>query len=488
MIVVQRSGEFGLVPVSESKVSLRLQREIGDSGELRSEVFERLVSVIRDFDAVAKSAGAERLVAVATSAIRNTARPQEVVERVEQETGVKVRVLSGREEADATFRGAVSSMPVNEGVVVDIGGGSMEVVRFEDRSAVQTVTLPLGALKLSDRFFEGGKVTAKRLARLAEHVESTLSDAGVEPLVNGGQVIGTGGTVRNAGKIDRRRNGGRFGRLHGHRIAAESLNDSLRRLAEKEPTALRNMPGLNPERADSIVGGIAALNALVKFLGSDSLLVSGSGLREGLALEAFGVEPRPVEDRAVQSVRDMCRRFSTWDEGRAARRSQVAERVAAAFTDFVTPEIAEALRLAAEIVDAGSGIDYYQRYAGAALLVVNSNAGTLTHRQIALVAAVCAAADGDQVKIAHYGGQIAESEITALEKSGVLLRIADEIEMRLGNAIDQLHIERPDQPDPKKGSVRISFGGASNWRPASLMRHHRAVFGGPIELSDDLKV
>lgn len=482
MIVMQRSGEFGLVPVSESKVLLRLQREIGESGELNSEAMQRLIDVVTDFRAVARSAGAERLVAVATSAIRNTSDPEHVVRQIEQATGVCIRVLSGHEEADTTFRGVVSSLPVEDGAVVDIGGGSMEVIGFKSRRTVQTVTLPLGALKLSDRFLTQGDVTQKQLSKLAKHVESKLKDAGVTPLGPGAHVVGTGGTVRNAGKVDRRRSGLRFGRLHGHRIGIESMEKMLSDLARMKMSALRSVSGLNPERADSIIGGIAALVAAVKYLEGDSLLVSGSGLREGLALETFGVRHGPIEDTATQSVRDMCSRFTTWDAARAARRSGVADRLAAAYPDVASPEIKEALLLASELVDAGSSIDYYQRYKSASLLVMNSNAGTLTHRQIALVSAVCIAADRAVVRAHNYAGEITQDETEALQKAGVLLRLADEIEMRLSPDADEIVLERR---KPAKSGLRISFLGAAEWSPASLLRHYEEVFGGRIELSGE---
>lgn len=495
MVVMQRSGEFGLVTVSESKFALRLQRRIDESGELTPEAMQRLIRVVKDFDAVAKSAGSDQLVAIATSAIRSSSDPADIVRQVQAATGVNLQVLSGQEEAEATFTGAVSTLPVRDGAVIDLGGGSMEVVRFEDREPTHSVMLPLGALRLSDRFLKGDKVSQKELQRLANHVESKLSGAGVEPLGPRSQVVGTGGTVRNAAKMDRRVSGRRFGRLHGHRIGLDELEQTLKQISEMSRDELRWVPGLNPERADSIVGGIAALVATVNYLDGDSVLASGTGLREGLALQAFGVGIGPASSSSMQSVRDMCSRFATWDSDRASRRALIAARVSAAFNDIVTAEIAEALALAAELVDAGSAIDYYHRYSSAAFLIVDGNAGTLTHRQIALVAAICMAAEKEDVKTRAYGGEITSDETHVLEKAGVLLRLADEIEMRLFGGSDgsggsegyaeSLEIARSDAGND---DVRISFPGAGDWQPSSLKRYYKSVFAGTIELADDQNV
>ncbi len=487
MVVVQRSGDYGLVPVSESKVLLRLQREVGDSGELTPHAMKRLISVVKDFRLVAASAGADDIVAVATSAIRNTADPDAVVRKVHEETGVEIRVMSGEEEAAATFKGAISSLPIKAGVVIDIGGGSMEIVEFSDRRAERTVTLPLGALKLGDRFLTTGSVSSDELDRLSKHVRKKLSAAGIDQAKGGIHLVGTGGTVRNAGKIDRRRTGKRFGRLHGHSVDLDSMEEMVGLLSPMTLSDLRQVPGLNPERSDSIVGGLAALAATIRHMGGDSLLVSGAGLREGLALEFFGVGNGPSIASSVQSVRDMCRRFATWEISRAERRARIAAQVLAAFEDTVSSEAAEAVTLASELVDAGSAIDYYQRYASAALVVVNSNAGTLTHRQIALVSAVCMAADGESVKASSYGGEIKSGETEMLRKAGVLLRLSDEIEMRLSPVSEGVSEETVSLVRTKSGKadVRVSFQGAGDWEPSSLLRHYKRVLGGSIELAHD---
>ncbi len=486
MVVMQRSGESGLLPVSESKVALRLQREVSPDGEISEQGIRRIISILRDFDAVSKSANVTQMITVATSAVRNTTDQDGLLKYIESETGIRIKVLTGEEEAEATFNGAIASLPILDGAVIDIGGGSMEIVHFESRQLVRTVTLPLGALRLSDQFLSVGHVSERDQRKLVKHVNAVLNDKGVEKIASHGEIIGTGGTVRNAGKLDRRRGGHRFSRLHGHRVKLKSLSESLAELSAMEANSLRGVPGLNPERSDSILGGMAALGAAVQFLNRDSFIVSGAGLREGIALKAFGVTNGRLNQTAEQSVADMCGRFSTWEPDRASRRSDVATVVCEAFHEAISEEVAEAVRLAAAIVDAGSAIDYYQRYRSAGLLAVNSNAGLLTHRQIALVSALCAAADRDSIEVARYAGEISKNEVDELRRAGVLLRIADQIEMRQKRGTETtLKIVRSGK---RSRDTEVLFAGGSNWPKGSLHRHYSSVFRGLLKSSESTQV
>lgn len=482
MIVVQRSGDHGLIPLAESKVTLRLQRELSQSPETTPGIIERIISVVRDFSAVARSSEADKLITVATSAIRNFPGSTQIVSNVLDATGVEIRILSGEEEAELTFKGVMANLSSHSGMIIDIGGGSMETVRFDDRKPTLTRTLPLGALKVSDEFLKSGSVAEGELESVHEHVIDVLASSGIDTLAPGAVAVGSGGTVRNAGKIDRRRRSKKYARLHGHRLSQVDLRATLDQLASLSLRQLEQVPGLNPERADSIIGGLAVLVSALEFLGCDSIQISGSGLREGLALEAFEASSPDYSGSPEQSVRDMCARFSTWDADRAKRRSEVARAICDGFADKVSDEIAEAVSLASELVDAGSTIDYYRRYENAALLIENSNAGSLTHRQIALIAAVCKAADRNGIKASDYGGEVASDEVKTLRKAGFLLRLADEVEMRLPRG--HRHSVKLDRPKRGEVGLRVMFPGGANLMMRSLRNRYASLFGRELELTD----
>src|SRR5262245_32622378 len=151
MIVFRsRPGEH-LDVLEDARAGLRLGRELRDDDRLGDEAIDRTVAALRDFRAIADAADAERMIAVATSAVREAADGDVLLARA-RELGVPLQVIDGDLEARFGFRGAVHDLPVTDGAAVDIGGGSLELTTFRDRRIRRSWSLPLGSLRVSDRY------------------------------------------------------------------------------------------------------------------------------------------------------------------------------------------------------------------------------------------------------------------------------------------------------------------------------------------------
>src|SRR3954451_3284990 len=197
-VLVVRLNDLGHLDVLETEgTPLRLVHELNTSASLGEPVVQRTLEVLRGFEAIARGAGATKIVAVATAAVREASNGEAFVQRLRDETGLDVSVISGELEARYGFLGAVYSVPATDGVLVDIGGGSVQITRFRDRTLKQSWSLPLGALRLSDRFLLGDPPTASERKRLEDYVRRTLRDAEVPRLRNGDVLVGTGGSIRN---------------------------------------------------------------------------------------------------------------------------------------------------------------------------------------------------------------------------------------------------------------------------------------------------
>ena len=267
---------------------MKLTRGLGPDGSLDEDSMRRLTDTIRDFVAVAKSARAGEIVFAATSFLRDARNRDEIVRRVKEETGAEIRVLTSDEEARHACLGAAYGLPVDSGVAVDIGGRSAEIVELRDRGMARKQVFPLGALRVSDEFLRSDPPSRKELIALRRHSEATLESALGEYSLDGGLLVGTGGTIRNLAKIDRRRRNYTFSRLHGYKLTGNRLAAIIKDLASKERGKRRQAPGLNPARTDSIVGGAVVLDTIIRALGARSTIISGDGLREGLALDLAG--------------------------------------------------------------------------------------------------------------------------------------------------------------------------------------------------------
>ncbi|MGZ8566303.1 MAG: Ppx/GppA phosphatase family protein, partial [Actinomycetota bacterium] len=286
MIVFRLRENEHLDVVEDARAPLRLARDLRDSREFGEAAIARVVEALHDFRAVADGAGATRIVAVATSAVRDADDGQRLVEKAHR-IGIPLQVIDGALEARLGFLGAVHDLPVADGYTMDVGGGSVELSRFTDRRLQGTWTLPLGSLRVSDRFLLHDPPSDKDLSKLRRHVASTLEGSALVEPRRGEEIVGIGGTVRNLAKIDLRRRDDGMPLLHGHELSKHRLDEILVELATRTMKRRAQLPGLNPDRADTIVGGALVVQGVMAHTGTDRLIVSSRGLREGLALDAF---------------------------------------------------------------------------------------------------------------------------------------------------------------------------------------------------------
>src|SRR5438270_12856360 len=203
-VMVARVREAAHLDVlGDARSSLRLVRDVAKGGQLSTETIERTLGILRGFVAVATCAGADRTVAVATAAVREASNGEAFIERTRQELGVAVEIADGAEEAQLGFLGAVHGLPIEHGIVLDVGGGSLQLVHFRDRRMLRSWSLKLGALRLSDRFLRSDPPSRGEMRALKAHVYEFLEQAGVSPLLPDERMVGTGGTVRNLAMVDR---------------------------------------------------------------------------------------------------------------------------------------------------------------------------------------------------------------------------------------------------------------------------------------------
>ena len=241
--------------------------------------------------------------------------------------------------------------------------------------------------------------------------------------------MGTGGTVRNLARVDERRHRHFIPHLHGYTLPAERLEQAITLLTGRKATKRRNTPGLNADRADSIVGGALAIQGLIEHVGAEEILVSAQGLREGAALAALGygiMNPAAVRRASLAALAE---RFTTYDEARAHRRAEVAERLRSVLAPDATLEDREALAEAATLLDIGRALDYYDRFEEASTVLVGADLSGYSHRHLALVAAILLEAAGNGPG-KSFRSLLSKRDRDWTQQAGVILALAEEIDRR----------------------------------------------------------
>ncbi|HEY6554220.1 MAG TPA: hypothetical protein VI669_12760, partial [Vicinamibacteria bacterium] len=341
-------------------------------------------------------------------------------------------------------------------------------------------SLPLGSLRLSDAFLRSDPPTNREERRLREHVRKLLWEAGVRPLRRGEELVGTGGTMRNIAKIDRRAHSYPVPRLHGYvvgraRVRAVAEEVASRRLRKREAIA-----GLNEDRGDSIVGGSVAIDTLMDVLEAREVWVSGQGVRDGLAVHLTTRSHQLPEPRAVRaaSIAALTRRFDGWDGGRAVRRAALVGDLLRGLDSRASLEVREATESAASVLDIGRSVGFFDRHEHAAEVVLATDLEGFSHRGIALLSAVIRAAGGEEVKPKLYAPLLGREDRAPIDRAGVLLALADDIEERClaGGAIRL-------RCDLTRTAAKITVPELLGWRPRALDQRFLRAFSRRLLVS-----
>jgi exopolyphosphatase/guanosine-5'-triphosphate,3'-diphosphate pyrophosphatase len=478
VVVYQVRADGHLRILASSRASLRLVRDLKEKNSLGAQAINRTLDALHDFHALAVGSGARKTVAVATSAIRDAENGEVLLARVRRELGVRLRIISGREEARYGCLGAVRGLPVQDGVMFDLGGGSMQIALFRSRRIGREWSFPLGALRLSDAFLSDPP-SPREQGRLAAHVRRTLSEVSIPPLASGAVLVGTGGTVRNLAKIDQRRRSYPIPRLHGYVLERGRVEDIVGLLASRRQDRLASVPGLNDDRVDSIVGGGLAVLTVMKMLGADSVQVSGQGVREGLAASLTSdllPSPRAVRMASIAALGDA---FRAWDTRPAAHRTAVVDALFAALEEEPDSEFREMLGHGATLLDIGRSIDFFDRYEHVSDIVLSTDLLGFSHREVAILSALVRAAGDESAELARYEPLLDKDDRRPVERAATLLALADEIEQRCAvgsRATIEVQLT--------KREARLFVPGLVGWRPRRIGPRFEQSFGRRLVVSE----
>lgn len=488
-IVADVSSTGEIRAVDEMKAMPRLGEGLEATGALGRTAIDTGVASVQRMVTLARKLGAERIEIVATSAVRDASNAADFTGAILEETGIAVRVLSGEEEALLSFRSALAHFELGAGrsLVMDIGGGSLELVLAKDGLIERVASLPYGAVRLTERFLHA-EIRPRAVRALRAHVKDGLRRAMPVKDWRGAQVIGSGGTFTNLAGIVLNRSGVTVRSTHGARVTRVELEhvlDWLQRLSPEERAAV---PGLNPARSDIIVAGLAvAAEVLARFDPRD-LLVSGYGIREGLLLEAARVtpviaDPGDARERSVRSFAERCHY--------EVPHAQQVRTLALQLFDALAPRLRlsavdrQILADAALLHDVGYHINYEKHHKHSFHLISHADLLGMTPAEQIAIAHVARYHRGAVPKRKHRGfAQLDRVLRTRIVKLSALLRFADGFDRGHVGAVGNLDIRWTDdavrvRAIPAEGvtSVRLELWGAS--RKRGLLE---TIAGHPVEV------
>lgn len=315
-----RHGQLAII--DRLRESVRLAEGLSDAGDLSADSRDRSIDCLSRFGERLRDMRAARVRAAGTSTIRRAREDSRFMVDAEAALGHPIEVISGIEEARLIYNGVTQSLPHNDGqrLVLDIGGGSTELILGEGSKPRRMESLDLGCVSMTERFFGGGRLTKKAFerARVAARLELRPVKAFFRNLVDV-ESIGTSGTIRSAERV-----ASALGLIESGELTLSVVNDLIERALEFDSIETMSLRGLSDRRAQVWPGGLSILVELLGVLRIETLRVSNGALREGLLYDLLGrLSHEDARDRTVQA---MAARYNV-DNAQAGRVATTARKL-----------------------------------------------------------------------------------------------------------------------------------------------------------------
>ena len=282
-LVLYRLEGRAIWTVYNEKVLAGLGRDLGATGRLSTGGVDVALAALRRFRAVLDAAAPEAIFTAATAAVREASDGADFVGRVQAETGLTLRVLSGQEEARYAALGVLAGSPHGEGVVGDLGGASLELVRLSPEGPVEGATLALGPFAL----------TGVRPDKIRDEIEARLAPYAGRFRAATFQAVG--GAWRNLALLHMRMSGYPLQIVHQYEMSRADALDAARFLSRQSKASLERIEGVSRKRLETLPHAAMVLEALIEQLGLERIAVSAYGLREGLLFESMAPETQRLD-------------------------------------------------------------------------------------------------------------------------------------------------------------------------------------------------
>ncbi len=452
LLVADARPDGSFVPVLREKEMLRLGDAVAREGQLSEGTAEQAVEAVRRFRVLAESAGADEIVACATSAIREADNGAELVERFASEAGLTVRVISGLEEAALIFRAVQASVLIDPGpaVCLDLGGGSLEVMVGDTTTLKWAASVKLGVARLTAELVQTDPPKPSELRRVRQRVMEVLGPlaeraAPFKPRL----LVGTSGTLCDLARMATAADTGNVpisvNQLHAKRTALEAVHEKLVNLPVSER---RRLPGLESRRAELVAAGsVLALTALDLF-GFDEMVVGSWALREGMVLEAIArtagaaLTDQPRLLRAA-SVLDLCQRCS-WREAHSRHVARLATTLFDRTQSLhgLSADHRELLEHAALLHDIGDHVDGQAHHKHTAYLIQHGRLRGFSPQEVAVLSTLGRYHRQGEPKASFEPfGAMDEDTKHSTRVLTALLQVADGLDRAHASAVEDVDVE-----------------------------------------------
>lgn len=440
LLNIDPSGGFKIM--NDIKESVRLAAGMDINNRISDEYINKAITTLKSFKKLADSVEADDIIAVATEAVRKASNREDFVTKVKQSIDLDIQVLSGSEEAYYDYFAARSSIDFDDGLIMDIGGASTELGLVKNRELVQSISIPYGSLNLTQMFGTSDKVSAQQETSLKFFLFEQFRKIEWLEEAKPKYLIGIGGTIRNVAEIDRIRKNYPLDITHNYHMKTEDMHAIFENAKIKDLAGRCKIPGLSKSRADIFIAPCAFATILCDFCGIEDILISGSGLREGIIYSYLAGQGINIESPLDFSIRSTMLNYQLNE-----RHSQKIFEITNSLLEQLQPVhkltegLEKVIKTAAFLHDCGINVSYYNHHQHSFYMLLNSGVFGLTHRELLMSAYVAGAhrRHFSRVDTARYGKILSGDDVLAIKKLGIILSIAESLDRNMSGSVETVN-------------------------------------------------
>ncbi len=436
------------VVFDELKETVRLGQDMDWDGFIKPQRIAQTIKTLTMFRRLCDANRVDKIFAYATAAVRRAKNQKSFLDEVAMTCGIKIKVLTVEEQAMLVYQGVINSMDIPKGLIMEMGGGSTNLIYYNRRNLIHYETLPFGAVTLTDLFKSDGEEPIERARKIEEFIGEQLEKvtwlSEVEPDTN---FVGVGGSFRNLGRISRMIKKYPFSMMHNYEVPMAEFETIYNTIKKLDLNSTMKIKGLSSGRADIFPSALAVMKAVLSKFDFAKITISGCGLREGAMFRYAvpGVNERPLSDVLGHSLYTQMKYFDiniphaehVYNLSiQLFKQLKVLHKMPRAYV--------RVLKVASLLHDSGMRIKFYNHDTHSSYIIKNSNLYGIPHKDIILASFVAGGhrkSELNKEEILKYKDMITQEDVEAVRKLSVILRIAESFDRSMSRVITGINCD-----------------------------------------------
>lgn len=455
LVIFETDQYYNVHEVQNVKTPARLYLYLSEDKVMSQEGIDKLIDIMHSFKRIAIQYEVETLMPVATAAVRQSANKEDILEQVREKTGIRITLLTEEQEAYYGNYAVLHSINTENGVTIDIGGGSTEITYFEDKKLIHSTSFPFGVVTLKEMFFEGKDHNdSKAIKKATKFVQEQFNSLSwIQDLTV--PIVALGGSARNIANIHQRKIDYPIAGIHAYHMSRQHLEDTLNLLEQLDWDDLTDLDGLSRDRTDIILPANLVFNTLFDTVNASTFIFSNKGLREGVVMEYLNIHhhnPFALYEIRRQTVERTALLYHI-NPMVAKQRVSIADKLLSVIQKEEIFEVNEYwktyLRASAHLYYLGSYIDNDAQSQNTFYIIANSNLPGLNHKERVILALLASFKNKSLLK--QYTKDLKdwfeEGEIALIQYLGGIIKFSEALNDSHVNVVKDISLEKNDDGD-----------------------------------------